>query len=492
MSLFKEEQDDDFQDDSLIPCLKLMRDFPKIFFKLNFWIIILIAVQVAAIIFLCLYIPSLMRVSIVLALVWLLSAFSASLLFYRRGAAEIKCVWFVIIAALPVAGALIYLLASIKDKPHAILKINAENLSGISRAANELCGTCAASYERAVYFKSGTEFLCSALSDIREAKKRVYIEFFIIGRGHIFNTLLQAISEAKSNGAEIKVICDGVGSAFRINKKDVKKLENAGAEVKIFHKLKPFPHPKINIRDHRKIVAIDGKTAYTGGVNAADEYANIDSPFGYWKDTGVCVYGEAAKIFEGAFLAMWNGFYEMDAPSSNGKTCLPFYDSPNRRAFAEELFISEIYRANERVHILTPYFCVSDKLHAALSFAARRGVDVKVVIPHIPDKKYAFEVSKAFAASFDGSGARFYEYTPGFLHAKSIIFDNSVILGSYNFDLRSTRLNYECGIMFGEELCEEVEHDFDECLALSSPLIQKVNGWKKFYRAFLRFFAPLV
>lgn len=386
-----------------------MRNFHGLIFKLNFWIIILIAVQLAAIIFLCLYIPSLMRVTLGFLLVWLLSAITATLLFIRKGAPEVKCVWFVLIAALPVAGALLYLIASINVKQQCVLTVRASQTRGLYRAANALCGTCGAEYERAEYFPSGESFLSAALEEINRAQKSVYIEFFIIGRGHVFNALLAAIRGAKGRGAEIKIILDGIGSAFKVSSKDVKKLKEAGAEVKIFNRLTPVPHARINCRDHRKILTVDGKTAFTGGVNLADEYANIRSPFGYWKDTGVAVHGRAAEIFEGMFLAMWNGKHEMDAPPLGKKNCLPFSDSPPDKRFAEELFISAINSATERVHILTPYLCLSDKTLSALTFAARRGVDVKIIIPHIPDKKYAFEVSKAFAFMLRQYGAGLYE-----------------------------------------------------------------------------------
>ena len=472
-----------------------MRKFPEILFKLTFWIILLIAAQVAAIIFLSLYIPYFMPVALAFVVVWLLSAISATLLFTRKGAAEVKCVWFVIIAAVPVAGALIYLLASVKRRPHAILNVKKEGENGVYSAANALCGTCAAGYSHVKYFESGTEFFNSAIPAIKGAKKSVYLEFFIISRGHIFNAFIQALECAAANGAEIKVILDGVGSAFRVNKKDLKRLKNLGAEVKIFHKLTPLPHAKINVRDHRKIITVDGKVAYTGGVNLADEYANIVLPHGYWKDTGVAVYGSAAKIFEGMFLSMWHGKYEMPAPDilQGEKLCLPFYDSPPHRSFCEDAFINAIYSATNRVHIFTPYFCVSEKTAAALSFTARRGVEVKIIIPHIPDKKYAFAVSKAFARTLQESGVEFFEYTPGFMHAKSLICDDKVFIGSYNFDFRSTRYNYECGILFEGGPCEEIERDFQNCLTLSIPLVKgKASRLKRTSRFFLRFFAPLI
>lgn len=466
-----------------------MRNLP--FFKLNFWIILLIAAQVAAIIFLCLYIPSLINLAAALLLVWLLSAISSVILFARKGCPEIKLVWMVFIAALPVAGALVYLIASVPRKPCGVLTVTDGGRDGLSAAAGGLCGTCAAGFASASYFSTGSEFWSAAQTSIKNAKKSVYIEFFIISAGHLMNTVMQSLEQAKQNGAEIRIIFDGVGSAFRLSRRDIKRLKTLG-EVRTFHRLTPFPHAKINVRDHRKIIVVDGKTVYTGGVNLADEYVNLTSPHGFWKDTGVALHGSVAKIFEGMFLSVWNGAYEMPAPElQQGETpCLPYYDSPYARSFCEDLFVNAIHSAKERVCVLTPYFCVSDKAAAALTFAARRGVDVRIIIPHVPDKKYAFAVSKAFAASIAPSGVRFYEYSPGFMHAKCLICDDRAFMGSYNFDFRSFHFNYECGVMLSGRVCDEILNDFNECAALSAQI--KPAKRKGVLGFLLRFFAPLI
>ncbi len=453
----------------------------------------LIAAQIAAIIFLCFYLPSFLPLAAVIALVWLLSATSAAVLFSRKGAAEVKCAWFVVIAALPVAGALIYMLATVKKKPCGILKVNAVAESGLAGAAASACGTAAAGYDHAVYFKSGAEFLKRVLSEIEGAKDSVYIEFFIISRGHIFSALLSAVKRATANGARVKIIVDGLGSAFKIKKRDLKALRDAGAEVKVFRRITPLPLAKLNIRDHRKIVAVDGKVAFTGGVNLADEYANITSPYGHWKDNGVAVYGAAAKIFEGMFLSVWHGSHEMPAPDDGKYRCLPFYDSPPAKSFYEDACVYAINNASQRVHIFTPYFCVSGKICSALQTAARRGVDVKVILPHIPDKKFAFAIAKTYADELSPYGVQFYEYTPGFMHAKSLIADDKVFLGSYNFDYRSSHFNFECGVMLDGATVTEAEHDFEECLALSKPLEHKKNTLpRRLKRTLLTLVAPLI
>lgn len=470
-----------------------MPKFLKVIFSLNFLYIILIAAQVAAIIFLCVLIPSTMPIAIAFSAVWILDGICALILFSRRGAPEVKCVWFLLIAALPVVGAIIYLLSSSEKKKYGVLKTECNAESGFEAAANALCGTSSAGYDRAVYFYDGESFFNAAVSEIEKAKKSVYIEFFIIERGKLFDRIFAAIKKARSAGAEVKIICDGVGSAFKLRKKEVKLLKNEGVGVKIFHKITPFPRTKLNLRDHRKIITVDGKVAFTGGFNLADEYINIDSPYGYWKDSGVAVYGEAAKLFEGMFIAMSEGRCELPAPRKGQKNCLPFCDSPPLGSICEDMYACAICSAKERVHIMTPYFCPSDKLLSALAFASRRGADVKIILPHIPDKKYAFEISKAYARSLIPCGVKFYEYTPGFMHAKNAIFDDSCFIGSYNFDFRSTHFNHECGVMFRDEMCDEAEKDFEKCLALSSPFTEnKISPVKRFVILILKIFSPLM
>ena len=469
--------------------------FPKFIFSLNFLNLLLIAVEAAAIIFLCLYIPAFMPVAGAFAAVWLISLAAVIFAVGRGGSPEINCSVALFIIALPVAGALIYAFSRFRGKERGTLTItNAQPADGLESAAFECCGVSGAGYDRAVYIKNGDEFFNLLFKEIEKAKEKVYLEYFILCRGKIFSRLLSALRTAKDNGAEIKIIIDGIGSAFKSGRKELKKLKAAGAEVKIFHRLIPLLYTGLNFRDHRKIAVIDGRTAFTGGFNIADEYANVNSPFGHWKDSGVAVYGAAAEVFEGMFLSVWQGGYKTEISEGGKERCLPYYDSPPERAgFCENAYAAAIGAATRRVHIFTPYFCAGDKLNSALEFAAMRGVDVRIIIPHIPDKKYAFELSKAAALPLTAKGVKFYEYTPGFMHAKSMICDDTLFIGSYNFDYRSMRLNYECGIAFRGEMCEQAERDFWDCLRLSSHVFfGKQTKLKRLKRYVLKLFAPLM
>lgn len=469
--------------------------FPKFIFSLNFLNLLLIAVEAAAIIFLCLYIPAFMPVAGAFAAVWLISLTAVIFAVGRGGSPEINCSVALFIIALPVAGALIYAFSRLHGKERGTLTVtNAQPSDGLESAAYECCGVSGVGYDRATYIRNGDEFFSLLFKEIEKAKEKVYLEYFIVCRGKIFSRLLSALRTAKDNGAEIKIIIDGIGSAFKSGRKELKKLKAAGAEVKIFHRLIPLLYTGLNFRDHRKIAVIDGRTAFTGGFNIADEYANIDSPFGHWKDSGVAVYGAAAEVFEGMFLSVWQGGYKTEISGGGKKRCLPYYDSPPERAgFCENAYAAAIGAAKRRVHIFTPYFCAGDKLNSALEFAAMRGVDVRIIIPHIPDKKYAFELSKAAALPLTAKGVKFYEYTPGFMHAKSMVCDDTLFIGSYNFDHRSMRLNYECGAAFRGEMCEQAERDFWDCLRLSSHVFfGKQTKLKRLKRYVLKLFAPLM
>lgn len=471
-----------------------MRNLIKDIFNLNFLYLILIAAEIAAIIFLCLWLPSAFPLAAAFIVVWVLDLIAAACLYSRGNSPEISCSLILLIIALPVVGAVIYLVSSLKKQKRGRLKITgATACGGLGGMTFSLCETTDTGYDSAVYLKGGDEFFNLLFREIEKAEKKVYLEYFIVCRGQIFNRLVAAVRIARKRGAEVKFIIDGIGSAFKTGRKEIKLLRAAGVEVRLFHRLKPLFYTGLNNRDHRKVAVIDGKVVFTGGFNIGDEYANIDSRLGYWKDAGVALYGSVAAVFEGAFLSVWNRGHEMQYPQGGKYSCLPYYDSPPAvSGVAENLFTTAISSAKERVHIFTPYLCAGEKINSALSLAALRGVDVRIIIPHIPDKRYAFELSKTFASQLIEAGVKIYEYTPGFMHAKNMICDNKAFIGTHNFDFRSMRLNYECGVVMEGEICRIAERDFWNCARLSSPFIVKpVSPFRRIYQFFLKLFVPL-
>lgn len=441
-----------------------------------------IAALLAAIIFLCVYIHSLLPAAAAIALSYLLSLISALNLLSAESPAEFKCGWLILIVALPVLGAVLYFLSFFGRAQKA-------------PPSEALPPSSCTSFR---YFTDGATFLDSLISRISTAKKYVYLEFYIISKGHIWEAFYRELLKAQDRGVEIKIIYDGLGSALRAPKKDFKALEKSGAEIKIFNRITPLPVSRLNFRDHRKIAVIDDDAVFLGGVNIADEYANLCSPHGYWKDGGALFFGDVAFIFSRVFLSLFNGEradWSGDMPRLTGKYKLfPVADEPERAgSMCEDLLASALYSAKERAYIFTPYLCMGDKLHDALIFAARRGADVKLLIPAVPDKKITFAITRSYCERLAESGVNIYFYTPGFMHFKGAVCDNKALLGSYNLDFRSMRLNYECGVMGGGELADEMAGDFTACLALSQRLQPKKRGAAgRFARSLLRLFAPLV
>lgn len=460
-----------------------MRGFFHFLFSKLFLCILVAAAYIAAVVFLCIFVPSLMRVTVALSTVYILSAAVAFFVLSRDIPPEFKCAWLALIAALPPVGAVVYLLVSYRKR-------------GCKRCL--LCETPlppSVAYDRFVYFKDGTAYFDLLFAEIERAKKYIYLEYYIVAKGVIFEKLLYRLKKAKERGVEIKIIIDGLGSALRLPKGKLKELKRAGAGVKIFHKLNPLPLYKLNFRDHRKIAVIDGNAAFIGGINIADEYSNLRSPHGYWKDTGAAFYGDAAKAFSQLFLSSYEKTGKLTVkPSYGERTLVPVYDGPPAQSgFCENAYCRSINAAEKRVWILTPYLCVGDKLKSALIYAAMRGADVKIIIPHIPDKKLTYLITKSFAEELARGGVKIFEYTPGFMHAKTLICDGEAYLGSYNLDYRSMRINFECGAGIHGDDADEIARDFLGCLAVSDPLkAKRKNIFSRLATSFLRLFAPLV
>ncbi|MDE6690336.1 MAG: PLDc N-terminal domain-containing protein [Clostridia bacterium] len=430
----------------------------------------------------CIYIHSLLPAAAAIALAYLVSLIAALCLLVGDSPAEFKCVWLIVIVALPVAGAVLYALSQLSRTQKA------------PRTPALPASSCS-SYE---YFSDGTTFLDRIVSHISAAKRQVFLEFYIISKGHIWGAVCRELKIALARGVEVKIIYDALGSALRAPKKDFKELARAGAKIKVFNSLLPLPVSRLNFRDHRKIAVIDNDALFLGGVNIADEYANLTAPHGYWKDGGALFYGNIADVYSRIFLAAFNGEdpdWGAYMPELTEKHPLyPVADEPERAGgYCEDLLAAALYSAKERVYVFTPYLCIGDKLHGALTFAARRGADVKIIIPEIPDKKLTYAITRSYCERLAGEGVKVYTYTPGFMHFKAAVCDDSVLLGSYNLDFRSMRLNYECGVMADGELADEVARDFATCLALSRPFADgKPRKTGRISLALLRLFAPLV
>lgn len=369
------------------------------------------------------------------------------------------------------------------------------------------------------YFPLGDDMFPRLKEELRAAKSYIFMEYFIIGRGRMWDEIMEILEEKAKEGVEVRVMYDGMCSLTLLPYGYPKKLEKKGIRCKMFSPVRPALSSYQNNRDHRKITVIDGHTAFTGGVNLADEYINEEERFGHWKDTAVMLKGAAVKSFLVMFLQMWNiserreESYEkyLDAAKEDlsaevsppgcctGGYVMPYGDSPmDEETVGEHVYLDILNEAQDYVYIMTPYLILDSDMITALTFAAKRGVTVVIIMPHIPDKKYAYLLARSYYLELIQAGVKIYEYTPGFIHAKVFLCDDErAVVGSINLDFRSLYLHYECAAyIYKNDVAAVIKEDFADTLAkcqliteeecMGYPLLKKAAG------RVLRLFAPLM
>ncbi|HIY77725.1 MAG TPA: PLDc N-terminal domain-containing protein [Candidatus Borkfalkia excrementavium] len=443
--------------------------------------------------------------------------------------AEYKIAWLVPILVFPPFGVPIYLLLR-RRKPRRKLKVLLRDYGRMSCLYKELPdiserfaesgdfdALCAEfvsehgyltpsdcfEYE---YFSTGETFGAKLEDELAKAQKYIFLEYFVISEGKFWNRVFTILCDKAAKGVDVRVIYDDIGSMKGVPADFAAKLEKKGIKCLCFNRFRPVLDVGQNNRTHRKIAVIDGITAFTGGINIADEYTNEIELHGHWKDTGVMVRGRATQNFTAMFLQLWGlksageNYTQYLTECPPGKyLCLPFSDMPfeNNTNICEDLYLRIIYNAKKYVYINTPYLIIDSEMKRALVTAAHSGVDVRITVPHIPDKKYVFAVTKAFYTQLLKEGIKIYSYTPGFIHAKSIVSDDRyALIGSSNMDFRSFYLHCECDIMFFEkEIADKLKEDYlntcDEC-ELVTEKKNKANIFTRMYRSILRIFAPLM
>lgn len=361
------------------------------------------------------------------------------------------------------------------------------------------------------YFRFGEEMFDSLMEDIKSAKKYIFIEFFIINESdYMWKRLFELLKQKASQGIEVRLMYDAMGSLTCTSKDFDQKLRAYGIKCVVFSPVKPFVSTYHNNRDHRKIVIIDGRCAYTGGVNIADEYINSKVRFGHWKDTAIRIDGEGVKGFLLMYFKIWDlmqrtyddySQYLVTVPKAEltGGYLCAFDDTPmDTENVSRNLYMHIINTAKDYVYINTPYLILDDELLQALKFAARRGVDVRICMPHIPDKWYAFALARTYYPELMKSGVKIYEYTPGFLHAKSTISDDiRGYIGSANYDYRSLYLHYECGVyIYKNNVIKTIKTDFTDtlkrCKLFTQEDYRRLNIFYRMAGRIFRFFASLM
>lgn len=364
------------------------------------------------------------------------------------------------------------------------------------------------------YYSDGEEMFQDMLEDIRNAKEFIFLEFFIIKQGYMFNTLIDALEERAKAGVHVRLIYDDMGCIDEFPRHFYRELQKKGIHVACFNPFRPFLSIIMNNRDHRKIVVVDGKVAYTGGVNIADEYINAIERFGHWKDSGVRITGDAVWSFTTMYLEMWSFItkgtedftkYRVDTNNNtdlmekNKGFIQPYGDCPlDKRYLIEGIYLNLINHARDYVYIFTPYLIIGSELSAALINAARSGVDVRIVTPSIPDKKMVFLLTQANYENLISGGVKIYQYTPGFIHAKCIVVDDKYAsIGTTNLDFRALYLHFECGtLLFNTQSIMKLKEDTQNTFAVSRQiLLEECENKNFFYQLFLsvmRLFSPLL
>ncbi len=442
-------------------------------------------------------------VDIVNGLFTVLAVFFVTRLIARRDESTYKLLWVLVIVALPVLGAMLYFTLGNKTTGKGLrvkLQESASDLNrlyGTDRIKNteyideikkedyrlgqtlsfvsETTGFDIVKNDTSKYYPFGEDMFADMCKDLKTAEKFIFIEYFIIQSGKFWDTITDILGERVQAGVDVRVMYDDLGSIATYSVKDIAELSGKGIKCIPFN---PFflIKSQLNNRDHRKIMVIDGKIAYSGGVNLADEYINEKQMFGKWKDIGFRVTGEVVDGYTYMFAEFWNAFSHQKISDEDlrkmaiqERTCadngyvLPYYDSPMRDEHTSNIFFTEILStATDYVWFYTPYLMLGDALFDAFIRAARRGLDVRIIMPGIPDKKLVYRLSRSYYEDLLKAGVEIYEYTPGFVHAKAFVSDDKIAgIGTVNLDYRSLFLHFECSSVFYKaDIVSELKADY--------------------------------
>lgn len=358
------------------------------------------------------------------------------------------------------------------------------------------------------YFPSGEAKFEEMLRQLETAQHYIFLEYFIVDEGLMWGRVLEVLVRKAAQGVDVRVLYDGMLEISTLPWDYPRRLEKLGIRCKAFAPIQPFLSTHYNYRDHRKILVIDGKVAFTGGVNLADEYINRKERFGHWKDTAILLRGEAVQSFTLMFLQMWNltekepRWDEALLPSPPVEAegyVMPYCDCPlDDYKVGESVYMDILNRAKDYVHIMTPYLILDNEMETALKFAAQRGVDVKLILPGIPDKKAAYALAKSHYQYLTAAGVKLYEYTPGFVHAKIFASDDvKAVVGTINLDYRSLYHHFECAAyLYGGPTVGDVERDFqrtlEQCRRVTPETIRHEKLGYKLGGSLMKLVAPLL
>ena len=443
-----------------------------------------------------------------------------------------KITWLVVIILLPVFGALLFwytqsdighralkdrlnhLLAqthdSIPQSPEVLDRLEAE-APGAAALVRYVGRTgCYPVFDRTAitYFPSGEDKWAEMLAQLEQAERFIFLEYFIVDEGLMWGRVLEILARKAREGVDVRVMYDGTCEFSTLPHDYPKRLRELGIQCKMFSPVTPFLSTHYNYRDHRKILVIDGRVAFNGGVNLADEYINHIEKYGHWKDTAVMLRGEAVRSFTLMFLQMWSidekqpefdRFLSPCPPEQAPGFVMPYGDCPlDRDKVGERVYMDILNRAERYVHIMTPYLILDGELETALKFAAERGVDVTVILPGIPDKAAPYALARTHYASLLDSGVKICEYTPGFVHAKVFVSDDrEAVVGTINLDYRSLYHHFECATyLYGVPCIPQIEADFrstlEKCREVTPQTMRDDSFRRKVSGVLFKAIAPLM
>jgi cardiolipin synthase len=455
-----------------------------------------------------------------------------------------KITWIFIILLFPIFGGILFIILNFWSNPKKFRKAIDQNIND-SRDAFYLAGNrldeltnaypefkINAHYlqeyagfpvygnTRQEYLNSGETFFIKTLEEMEKAKKYIFLEFFIIKEGLMFNSILEILERKAAEGLEIRLMYDDLGCFFTLPPDFREKLKEKGIKTFVFNPFRPIVSSLQNNRDHRKIISIDGRVAFTGGLNLADEYINAVERFGHWKDAAVKIEGDGAWSLTLIFLQMWNlskkkkddyaSFFPWrDSAVEHAAAGVeenferwgyvqPYADSPiDLENVGEHVYIQIINQAKEYVYINTPYLIIDDNLLSALTLAAKSGVDVRIITPHRWDKWIVEITSRSYYRRLIQAGVKVYEYSSGFNHGKTFVSDDKIAtVGTTNLDFRSLYLHFECGVLiYSSDTIMSIKEDFLSTLPVSQKITLKDcarNAFQRIIQDVMRIFAPVM
>lgn len=470
------------------------------------------------------------------ALLELLGSVVTLVLLTRNGNPTYKFAWVIVIMAFPIFGICIYILFGMNTLKKAdMLRLSRlehknspkpdENVYELIRSHEDSDDALpqakflenvahARAFDRTEtkYYPLGDLLFEDLLTDLKSAGRFIFLEYFIIEEGVMWNSILDILKEKVKTGVDVRVIYDDMGSMFTLKHNYPKVLKSYGIKCVAFRRVVPVLSSSFNNRDHRKICVIDGKIGYTGGINLADEYINKKERFGHWLDCGIRLKGDAVSSLTSMFVSMWEyvtfkkeniANYTVpaeffDTVESDG-TVVPYSDSPcDEYQVGEDAYLNMISHAKRYVYICTPYLAIGHEMISALIRAARSGVDVRIMTPGIPDKPPVHSLTRSYYEPLVTAGVKIYEYQPGFLHSKTFVCDDCfAICGTINLDFRSFCLHHECAVwLYRSSAISDIKESFleniEKCEEITRTWCKKTPILKKAFRLFLRLFSPLL